>query len=181
MKKFSVRPRLFGSSPADFGMNGERAKHWVWLGRLAEAGPLTDIRFDTGQAHVVALFGKRGSGKSYTLGTLLEGLCTKQPHTSISENSRGVATLLFDTLGIYQWMNTAVVEDSTSATIREQRAAWRGWDLKPEALDATIWIPKGSRETDTPTSHSEFTIPCSDLGPDDLAYLLGLDLYRDRK
>ena len=39
-------------------MHGHNAAHWVWLGRLAEAGPLTDVRFDTAHAHVIGLFGK---------------------------------------------------------------------------------------------------------------------------
>ena len=66
MKKFTTRSRVFKSSPAEFGMHGRSAESWVYLGRLAEAGPLTDVRFDTGMAHVIGLFGKRGSGKSYT-------------------------------------------------------------------------------------------------------------------
>src|SRR5438477_11115189 len=105
MKKFTTRPRVFNGSPAEFGMHGRSAKGWVYLGRLSEAGPLTDVRFDTAQAHVVGLFGKRGSGKSYTLGTLLEGLCTREQQTTIAQNGRGAAVLLFDTLGIFQWVD----------------------------------------------------------------------------
>ena len=78
MKKFTVKPRVFRSSPGYAGTPHYESKGWVYLGRLGEAGPLTDVRFDTDMAHVVALFGKRGSGKSYTLGTLLEGLCTRE-------------------------------------------------------------------------------------------------------
>src|SRR5258708_11249872 len=102
MKKFTTRPRVFRSSPGYAGTHSAESTSWVYLGRLAEAGPLTDVRFDTEGAHVVALFGKRGSGKSYTLGTLLEGLCTKEGGTSIAENPRENAVLLFDTLGIFQ-------------------------------------------------------------------------------
>ena len=161
-------------------MHGRSAKHWVWLGRLAEAGPLTDVRFDTEHAHVVGLFGKRGSGKSYTLGTLLEGLCTKETKTTIADNSRAVATMLFDTLGIFQWIDIALDENSQKETVQSQFSVRRGWDLKSEALDVAIWIPRGTRETNTPVSHSEFTINCSDFAPEDWGYLLGLDIYQDR-
>ena len=105
MKKFTTRSRLFKSSPATFGMHGRSTESWVYIGRMAEAGPLTDVRFDTGLAHVIGLFGKRGSGKSYTLGTLLEGLCTKESVTTIGANPRSQAVLLFDTLGIFQWVD----------------------------------------------------------------------------
>jgi DNA helicase HerA-like ATPase len=161
-------------------MHGRSTKHWVWLGRLAEAGPLTAIRFDTAQAHVVGLFGKRGSGKSYTLGTLLEGICTKEKKSTIADNSREIATLLFDTLGIFQWIDIALDEKSQKETVQHQFAARRGWDLKSEPLDVAIWIPRGTREAKTPASHSEFTINSSDFAPEDWGYLLGLDIYRDR-
>ncbi len=161
-------------------MHGRAANHWVWLGRLAEAGPLTDIRFDTSHAHVVGLFGKRGSGKSYTLGTLLEGLCTMEPKNTIANNSREVATMLFDTLGIFQWIDIALDEKSQKETVQQQFAARRGWDFKSEPLDVAIWIPRGTRESNTPATHSEFTINCSAFAPEDWGYLLGLDIYQDR-
>lgn len=180
MKKFTTRSRMFKSSPAEFGMQGRSADSWVYLGRLAEAGPLTDVRFDTSMAHVIGLFGKRGSGKSYTLGTLLEGLCTSEISTSISSNHRTQAVLLFDTLGIFQWVNISLNEQSTKETIQQQFAARRGWKIKSEPLDVAIWIPKGTASESTPPSHKEFTIRCSDFAAEDWGYLLGLNVYQDR-
>lgn len=161
-------------------MHGSSAASWVYLGRLAEAGPLTDVRFDTAMAHVIGLFGKRGSGKSYTLGTLLEGLCTREASTTISQNLRTQAILLFDTLGIFQWVNIALNEKSQQETIQQQFAARRGWNIKSEPLDVAIWIPKGSASDSTPASHKEFTIRCSDFAAEDWGYLLGLNIYQDR-
>ncbi len=180
MKKFTTRSRLFKSSPTEFGMHGRSTKSWVYLGRLAEAGPLTEVRFDTGMAHVIGLFGKRGSGKSYTLGTLLEGLCTRETSTSISANPRTHAVLLFDTLGIFQWVNIALSEESRKETIQQQFAVRRGWVIQSEPLDVAIWIPKGSASDSTPSSHKEFTIRCSAFAAEDWGYLLGLNIYQDR-
>ena len=180
MKKFTTRGRVFKSSPADFGMHGRSTDSWVYLGRMAEAGPLTDVRFDTGMAHVIGLFGKRGSGKSYTLGTLLEGLCTREESTSISANPRTHAVLLFDTLGIFQWVNIALSEQSKKETIQQQFAARRSWTIKSEPLDVAIWIPKGSASDSTPSTHKEFTIRCSDFAAEDWGYLLGLNIFQDR-
>lgn len=180
MKKFTTRSRVFKSSPAEFGMHGNATPSWVYLGRLAEAGPLTDVRFDTSMAHVIGLFGKRGSGKSYTLGTLLEGLCAREVSTTISENPRTQAILLFDTLGIFQWVNIALNEKSPKETIQQQFAVRRGWNIKSEPLDVAIWIPKGSASDTTPASHKEFTIRCSDFAAEDWGYLLGLNVYQDR-
>jgi ABC-type dipeptide/oligopeptide/nickel transport system ATPase component len=147
---------------------------------LAEAGPLTDVRFDTGMAHVIGLFGKRGSGKSYTLGTLLEGLCSREKSTTISANPRTQAILLFDTLGIFQWINIALSEQSKKEMIQHQFAVRRGWTIASEPLDVAIWIPKGSGTDATPSTHKEFTIRYSDFAAEDWGYLLGLNIYQDR-
>lgn len=180
MKKFTTRPRVFRSSPGYAGTHSPESKSWVYLGRLAEAGPLTDVRFDTDSAHVAALFGKRGSGKSYTLGTLLEGLCTSKPTSTIAENPRRSAILLFDTLGVFQWMSILLQEDTQKAILKEQFALRRGWSIKAEPLDVAIWIPKGTRTPGTPADHREFTINCSDFAAEDWGYLFGLDIYQDR-
>ena len=180
MKKFTTRFRVFKSSPAEFGMHGNSTPSWVYLGRLAEAGPLTDVHFDTSMAHVIGLFGKRGSGKSYTLGTLLEGLCTRETSTTISENPHTQAILLFDTLGIFQWVNISLNEKNQKETIQQQLAARRSWTIKSEPLDVAIWIPKGSASDSTPATHKEFTIRCSDFAAEDWGYLLGLNIYQDR-
>jgi len=180
MKKFTTKPRVFRSSPGYAGTHNYESKSWVYLGRLAEAGPLTDVRFDTDLAHVVALFGKRGSGKSYTLGTLLEGLCTREADSSIAMNARNSAILLFDTLGVFQWMSILLHENSPKAILKEQFAVRRGWSIKAEPIGVAVWIPKGTLTPGTPADHKEFTINCSDFAAEDWGYLFGLDIYQDR-
>lgn len=180
MKKFTTKPRVFRASPGYTGTPNFESKSWVYLGRLGEAGPLTDVRFDTDMAHVVAVFGKRGSGKSYTLGTLLEGLCTREEGSTIAQNHRTSAMLLFDTLGVFQWMSILLKEDTRREVLQEQFAVRRGWPIKPEPLDVAIWIPKGTRSPGTPAGHEEFTINCSAFAAEDWGYLFGLDIYQDR-
>lgn len=180
MKKFTTRPRVFRSSPGYAGTAHDESKSWVYLGRLAESGPLTDVRFDADLAHVVALFGKRGSGKSYTMGSLLEGLCTREVNCSIAKNARKKSILLFDTLGVFQWMNLLLEENSKQGILKEQYALRRGWDIKAEPLDVAVWIPKGTRSSTTPPGHREFSVNCSDFAAEDWGYLLGLDIYQDR-
>lgn len=181
MKKFTVKPRLLVSRNTAFiGDQDSCESSWMYLGRLAEAGALTDVRFDTAHAHVVAIFGKRGSGKSYTMGAMLESLCTRHTETSISKIDRSKAVLLFDTLGIFQWADISLREGSDSAILRNQKALWRGWEIKPEELDVQVWIPQGSRNETTPASHKEFAVRTADFSADDWGYLLDLDIYQDR-
>lgn len=180
MKKFTTKPRPFRSAMGYVGAPNYESTHWVYFGRLGEAGPLTDVRFDTDMAHVIAMFGKRGSGKSYTLGTLLEGLCTKQQESSIANNSQKQAILLFDTLGIFQWMDLVLKDDSQKELLQQQYAVRRGWNISPEPLNVNVWIPDGTRCPNTPESHKEFTINSSDFSAEDWGYLFGLDIFQDR-
>ncbi|MGQ9811591.1 MAG: ATP-binding protein [bacterium] len=177
MKKFMVKPKLTHSRRILIGNQGE-GNEYVFLGRLAEAGQLVRVDFDLSLPHVVAIFGKRGSGKSYTLGSFLEGLCTKEAETTISAITNTRAALLFDTLGIFQWLDVPLSSNSSQKLLQEQALAQRGWDIRSEPLDVQIWTPRG-----TPSSsrqHKEFTINCADFTASDWGYLFGVDILQDR-
>lgn len=180
MKKFTVKPRFTTRNLAYIGVLEDREADYIAIGRLAEVGGLTNIRYDVHGPHVVAIFGKRGSGKSYTMGSFLEGLCTVEKHTCISQIGRDKAILLLDTLGIFQWTDIGLEQAADSEVLKAQRATWRNWDLKQEALDVQVWIPKGSRNEATPASHKEFSIRTCDFTADDWGYLLDLNIYQDR-
>ena len=180
MKKFTVKPRFTSRSVAVLGGPEDQETGWLYLGRLAETGALVDAHFDTARPHVTAIFGKRGSGKSYTMGAMLESYCTREHETSIGSVARDTAVFLLDTLGIFQWTDIALQEGSDSAVLRSQRAVWRGWNLKAETLDVQVWIPKGTRGEETPASHRDFAVRTSDFSADDWGYLLNLDIYQDR-
>jgi hypothetical protein len=180
VKKFTVKPRYTNRNIAFIGASEYQESDWIYLGRLAEIGPLTDVRFDAAHPHVTAIFGKRGSGKSYTMGSMLEALCTVNSDTSISSIQRNTAILLLDTLGIFQWTDIGLEKASDSKVLQSQRATWRNWNLQPEQLDVEIWIPKGTRTDQTPADHCEFAVRTPDFSADDWGYLLGLDIYQDR-
>lgn len=177
MKKFTVKPKVTYSRQLTIGdINGGNEK--IFLGRLAEAGQLVRIDYDVSSPHVVTIFGKRGSGKSYTLGSLIEGLCTKEPSSTISNSKRNQSVLLFDTLGIFQWMDIPLALDSLQKLVREQASFQKGWDLQNESLDIEIWIPSGI--TSSIREYREFTINCADFTASDWGYLFGVDIFQDR-
>lgn len=180
MKKFTVKPRFTTRNLVYVGVSEGRESDWIYVGRLAEVGGLTDIRFDVKAPHVVSIFGKRGSGKSYTMGSMLEGLCTVEKTTCVSQIERSKAILLLDTLGIFQWTDISLDDAAQSDVLKAQRAVWRNWNLQAEPLDVQIWIPKGTRNEATPTSHKEFAIRTCDFTADDWGYLLDLNIYQDR-
>lgn len=164
----TIELRPPGSSPGD----------WVSLGRLAELGPSKDVRLDLSREHVVSIVGKRGSGKSFTLGSFLEGLCTTESSTPIGALSKDRAALLFDTLNIFQFMTAPVSADTGSMHVDEQDKLLKRWGLEPVELDVDLWVPAGFEDRVTGRA-KPFRIRTRDMTVDDWAALLGVDAMQD--
>ena len=109
---------------------------------------------------------------------MLEGLCTVEKETCVSQIRRDKAILLLDTLGIFQWTDISLDDAGNSEVLKAQRATWRNWNLHSESLDVQVWIPKGTRTEATPASHKEFAIRTCDFTADDWGYLLDLNITR---
>ena len=180
MKRFTVRPGIGTGRELRVGggvSDGDR----VLLGRLAEAGPVIPVVHDLSMEHVMAVVGKRGSGKSYTLGSFLEGLCTSAGKSAIGQISGERAALLFDTLGIFQWMDVTLSSESSQGIVLQQLKARSGWGLdNAPPLNVSIWLPKTEGGAVREPRHPEFTISYSDFTASDWGYLLGLDISQDR-
>lgn len=180
MKKFSCKPKAVGKEVRLGSTGSDHDAGYIELGRLAESGAIIPVHLLTDKPLVAAIVGKRGSGKSYTLGTIVESLCVKNDVSSLGQRRVRQAQLLFDTLGIFQWMDTPVAAASTSETIRLQALAHRGWSLRPEELNTEVWIPKGNRAEWTPPTHKDFALAEGLMSLEDWSYLLGLDITSER-
>ena len=102
-------------------------KGYVTMGRYTSLS--NPIYMDVARSHVVLVSGKRGSGKSYTLGVMAEELATLQ-----GEEKRNIASLIFDTMGIFWTMKYDNEKE------RELLAEWK---LKPKKTPVKIFIPFG--------------------------------------
>ncbi len=163
--------------PVVVGFDPEGAESLL-LGRLNEGGPLRNVRIDTGSESVIAIFGKRGSGKSYTLGVIAEALgAANSQHSSISSGSGVHGALLLDTLDIFWSTEVPLTEDNEThrATI-EQLHSWR---IDVPELSVRVWVPQGFRAPFTPDRYSDFSIATSELSGDDIADLMDVDPQRD--
>jgi len=87
---------------------------------------------DIARSHVVLIAGKRGSGKSYTLGAIAEELSNLK-----DEASKNVASLIFDTMGIFWTMKYKNEKDTQLL---------KDWDLKSKELPAKVFIPFGKEK-----------------------------------
>ena len=112
----------------------------LWLGSLGEltTGKQPRVYLSTSKEQVVAVVGKRGSGKSFTLGVIAEGLSLSSDSSAISVQHRRRATLLFDPLDVY-WTTKFGVAPSNNAE------ANRHYEMA-KALKATQLLCHGDSE-----------------------------------
>jgi len=123
------------------------------------------IYMDIARSHVVLVAGKRGSGKSYTLGVLAEEL-TKLP----KEASENISSLIFDTMGIYWTMKYQNEKD---------KKLLQEWDLKPETTAVKIFVPFGYYNSYAKKGmpiDEKFALDVTEMNAEDWVLTFGLDI-----
>ncbi len=121
---------VIGRDDADkkaFGNNGLifLGKGYVKMGQYTSLS--NRILMDVARSHVILVAGKRGSGKSYTLGVIAEELSNLP-----KETSQNIASLIFDTMGIYWTMKFENEKD---------KELLREWKLESKNLPVRILVP----------------------------------------
>ncbi|MFC1909690.1 ATP-binding protein [Chloroflexota bacterium] len=181
MSRYSVVPSiaLKPNDPLIFGSLDGGSKDLVVVGRLNESGPLHNVVMDVTGETVIAIFGKRGSGKSYTLGVLAEGLCTAATETDIGRCSQRKAAILLDTLNIFWSTANPFTSETDKSQFQREILQLSTWRIRPPELEVSVWVPNGFRSDHTPESFRDFSIPAYELTAEDIADLFDLDLQRD--
>src|SRR3989344_719291 len=129
---------IVGRNDSDKKSFGERGIVYVGKGyvRMGQYTSLSNrILMDIARNHVILVAGKRGSGKSYTLGVIAEELANLP-----AEASQNIASLIFDTMGIF-W--TMKYKNEKDKKLLEE------WKLKPKNLPVKIFIPFGHYQSYT--------------------------------
>ncbi|MBR9676887.1 ATP-binding protein [Candidatus Woesearchaeota archaeon] len=137
-------------------------KHYVKMGQTTSlANP---VLLDVARSHVIFVCGKRGSGKSYTLGVLAEGVSDLPQE--IKDN---VSIILLDTMGVYWTMKYANQKDMLLLD---------EWGLQSKGLDVQIYTPTGYhnayKEKGIPTDFG-FAIKPSELNGRDWCMTFEVD------
>ncbi len=146
----------------------------ILMGKIAEQTPSKNtlnwaVWLDATFPHVGLIAGKRGSGKSYDLGVIAEGLCAGD--SRISFGTQRFAMILFDTQNQF-W---TLIRSGTDLP-KKEALLLKPWNLEPVAFTApTIYRPKGTQQV--APFEVEFAIRPSDLEADDWTALCGLDRY----
>jgi len=139
------------------------AKGYVKMGQYTSLS--NKILMDVARSHVVLVAGKRGSGKSYTLGVIAEEL-TNLPE----EASQNIGSLIFDTMGIYWTMKYKNEKD---------KSLLEDWELKPKNLPVKVFVPFGHYESylgeGIPVDES-FALDPMELNTEDWILTFGLEI-----
>ena len=125
-------------------------------------GGQDSIYLDVDKAHVILVSGKRGTGKSWTLGNIVEGIAESPP-----EVRKEIATIVVDTMGIFWSLKFP------ARRIGQQKLLEK-WGMEPKAFDVKVFVPKGLKEQ-YKFEVETFAFHPSDITPEDWCLTFGID------
>jgi hypothetical protein len=174
MKTFDIEPRFAGKVQ----IGGTKRDGVILAGKVAEKGNDEPIYFDGSDNFVVFEVGKRGSGKSYGMGALLEGFATAAT-SKISSHGERRAVLLLDPLDIH-WTALVPLSADGPEGLRRQHSVLAKWEgLEVEPINARVFVPAGyGWDIDHP-EFREFRMPVSSLTAGDWGLLIDADLVTE--
>ncbi|MEM4260287.1 MAG: ATP-binding protein [Candidatus Woesearchaeota archaeon] len=136
-------------------------KHYIQMGRTTSLS--NSVLFDVSKSHVVFICGKRGGGKSYTMGVIAEGISDLPPE--VKEN---ISIIMLDTMGVYWTMKYPNKKD---------KLLLNQWGLQDKALNITIYTPNkyyaDFKKKNIPTDFP-FSILPSELDANDWCMSFGI-------
>ncbi len=163
---------VVGRSKSDLekmGLKGSilLGRHYISMGTTTALS--NNVYMDVAGAHVVFICGKRGGGKSYTMGAIAEGF-----HLLDKTIKQNLSVVLFDTMGVYWTMKYPNHKD---------KELLEKWGLKPESIPINIFTPEKYhhiyKKQGIPTDFP-FTMNPSVLDPDDWCNAFRVDKYSSR-
>jgi hypothetical protein len=160
-------------------LDGENYDKLIYIGKVLEntAGKnylSADAWLDVTFPHVIYVTGTRGSGKSFDLGVLLEGVSQLAKPSPIQNGVTPICSIVIDTQSQFWTLNykpnPAVPENQT------QLAELHKWNIKPNALqNCRLFLPPKSKPI-TGTEQS-FQIKTSDVRHEEWCSLIGEEVY----
>lgn len=180
MVSFNIEP-AFPQKQGDIiaGDPSDKQKDKILLGTVAESGRRRQLWLDISGEQVVGILGKRGTGKSYTLGVLIEGLAAGSGDSPLAHHTTPRGGLVFDIMDIY-WSSVIPLSDGSSSEIKKQHAAMIKGGMAAQSLNVNIWVPAGFENSEIdPANLKSLRIDPSSLGIDDWGALFDLNIYNE--
>jgi uncharacterized protein len=124
----------------------------------------TPVLLDVVRPHIITLCGKRGEGKSYSMGVIAEGI------NSLPEKLKNsLSVLIIDTQGIFWTMKSPN---------EKQIILLKEWGLEPKGIDATVYVPDGQSRVFSDAGvdfDSSFSFMPSELKAIDWTHVFGIN------
>jgi len=162
---------IIGRTESDKELFGKEGLVYLGKGfvKMGQTSSLSNpILMDVARSHVVLICGKRGSGKSYTLGVLTEEISSLP-----DEIAKNIAVLIFDTMGIFWTM---------AYRNEKEKELLYSWNIESKKIPIRIFVPYGYaneyKEKGIPVTKS-FALKVSELSTDDWVVTFGLNFLDD--
>ncbi|MBU4246068.1 MAG: ATP-binding protein, partial [Nanoarchaeota archaeon] len=159
---------VVGRDETDFNKFGERGtgiigKHFV--GEKKEAHLTNYVRMDFARPHIIGIFGKRGTGKSFTMGVLAEEIALLE-----DDVRKNLSCIIVDAMGIFWSMKNPNDRDMSM---------FANWNTKPQRFAINLVIPRGQiknfAENDIPFD-AVFSLNPAELSAEDWALTFNINL-----
>ena len=174
MNRYDLQPRVAGK--VVFG--SDKGQSVILAGRMSEKGNREPIFFDASDNFVVMDVGKRGSGKSYGMGSILEGFAVGED-SKIGRHQEPRAVVLLDPLDIH-WTALIPLGPDGPQALRKQYAVLEKWPgLEVEPIRVQVFIPAGYDWPIDLSGFKEYQMPVSEMNAGDWALLLRTDLITE--
>jgi hypothetical protein len=172
-RQWRVRPALNIPKEGLWLGAGATSGDGIRLGTLAEvmSGALPTVWLATGKEQVVAVVGKRGSGKTFTLGVIAEGF-SAGAHSAVGRQIKPRGVLLFDPLDVY-WTLRFPVGESDNAEARRHYSLARSVGLTGTECAVSAWMPGGNRRETDPDWFQTLQLSVPEMTLEEWELLLG--------
>ena len=160
-------------------LKGDDVSNLIYIGKILETTKGrtylgADAWLDTTFPHVVYITGTRGSGKSFDLGVLVEGVSQLATPSPIQNDVQPMSVIIVDTQS--QFWTLGYPPRETIGANKAQLDELARWNLRPNSLaQAHIYAPPGTaRYLD---NESTLQLRPRDVKAEEWAALLGQEIY----
>ncbi len=169
--KVYVKEPLFGLETEDkfiIGRKNSIFKEYkdigtLFIGEIYEKHNNKKVYLDSLSPHSIFICGSRGSGKSYTLGVIVEELALK---------NKNVGIVVIDPIGVFWSMKYKNTDDFEIKELKK-------YGLEPKGFDnVKVFIPYGFKDKVPKETYDElFSIKVSELTTEDWCLTFGFDRF----
>jgi len=151
----------------------------IYIGKIIETTPNKDILssdawLDISFPHVIYITGTRGTGKSFDLGVIIEGIATLGSTSPIKNKAKELCTFLIDTQN--QFWTLKYPPKENIAENKEQLTELNKWNIQPNQIEnCKLFIPRNTSKSTG--DEIEFSICPDQVTHEEWCALIKEDVY----